>query len=927
MGNTIRREPISTRIPASPDYKYLNITDFRGISQSDNPFILDYKTASDSLNVYVDESNTLTTRPRLEKILDRSWTTNISKFYGLYPLSIGYLLHCQISGTTNIMYIVYKVNGGYSHTSIDNPHNISFGDQDLLVFEQDDIIYAFTGSKYVQITYSLDGEDVTDAVISEAEVYIPTVIDGSTNTQQGEKIESRNILTNKYKESFFWDGTWSPSDVRKKEDDEIYNGYESREYTAYGFVDTILRILPSEEPKKRPWFLYREGDSLELSDGYSSGRSIGKPIVLPEKYTASKLYGDCTDDKSVVVAYYGTSSTSSSSVDGGVFVYRDNGWSTLLADAQHDMTIEQLTTQPIAINNAGSLVCFSAHVPASSKREFYAFEWDGEQYSQTFSYEMSATNNTIKIARDAKTAAFIAHDGSLRVINRTAKTEHTISAKNIVFFDISPDGSYVFIKDADGGRFVKTDAQTSENVPTEIQSILNGIIIGGFSQTGNKFYVLSGINGTVNITFNGYLLLKSFYDASAVKIESYLEQSDVASVTRFDTNRIDYVSGKSINTILYDFTSTKPEMILTSTYSSNTSKEKALLLKSKITTRFDYERWFASGNLVFRTLDNNPTYIPETSVVSLGDSEKPITGFNLVQDDLLVVYKNNILWSVVPVSLEDSIERQYQYRETKNTVGNDAVGATIVSAYSEIPLQITRDGVYGLKQLTNVFASDRISELMSEPITQKWKNESAEVIEQLKTLNNLYWTYFVLPYKDKQMTKIYLLDNRTSSWYYWELPIVVKNIFVANNTIEITDIDGNFYRLTTGDVCKEYKTEYYDDGKKIIPWFWKSQILPLGTMNYSKKLVDTTFIFTDTAANDAYGLNYTFNAYRKSVSATNETTISNNLNYVQSTTKKTLIPRFNFVQLTLSNIPENLNHNKLRLVGLGLKYVLLEGLL
>ena len=366
MGNTIRREPINTRIPASPDYKYLNITDFRGISQSDNPFILDYKTASDSLNVYVDESNTLTTRPRLEKILDKSWTTNISKFYGLYPLSIGYLLHCQISGTTNIMYIVYKVNGGYSHASVDNPQNISFGDQELLVFEQDDIIYAFTGSKYVQITYSLDGEDVTDAVISEAEVYIPTVIDGSTNIQQGEKIESRNILTNKYKESFFWDGTWSPSDIRKKEDDEIYNGYESRDYTSYSFVDTALRILPSEEPKKKPWFLFRMGDSLELSNGYSSGRSIGKPIVLPEKYTASELYGDCTDDKSVVVAYYGTSSTSSSSVDGGVFVYRDDSWSTILADAQHDMTIEPSTTQPIAINNAGSLVCFSAHVPASS---------------------------------------------------------------------------------------------------------------------------------------------------------------------------------------------------------------------------------------------------------------------------------------------------------------------------------------------------------------------------------------------------------------------------------------------------------------------------------------------------------------------------------------------------------------------------------
>ena len=67
MGNTIRREPVTSKIPASPDYKFLNITDFRGLDVSDNPFILKTNTASDLLNVYVDEDNALSTRPRLEK--------------------------------------------------------------------------------------------------------------------------------------------------------------------------------------------------------------------------------------------------------------------------------------------------------------------------------------------------------------------------------------------------------------------------------------------------------------------------------------------------------------------------------------------------------------------------------------------------------------------------------------------------------------------------------------------------------------------------------------------------------------------------------------------------------------------------------------------------------------------------------------------
>src|SRR5699024_3421751 len=113
----------------------------------------------------------------------------------------------------------------------------------------------------------------------------------------------------------------------------------------------------------------------------------------------------------------------------------------------------------------------------------------------------------------------------------------------------------------------------------------------------------------------------------------------------------------------------------------------------------------------------------------------------------------------------------------------------------------------------------------------------------------------------------------------------------------------------------------------IINWYWKSQILPLATINYSKRIIDTTFIFTDTESTDEYSLDYKFTADRKGVSQSNETTISNQYNYIKSTTKKTLIYRCNFIQLELSNSVDDLNNNKLRLVGLGFKYVLLEGLL
>ena len=196
----------------------------------------------------------------------------------------------------------------------------------------------------------------------------------------------------------------------------------------------------------------------------------------------------------------------------------------------------------------------------------------------------------------------------------------------------------------------------------------------------------------------------------------------------------------------------------------------------------------------------------------------------------------------------------------------------------------------------------------------------------------MYWTYYILPNKKTNTSKIYLLDNRTQQWYYWKLPIYILDAYVKNNKTHLATGDGLLYSLETSDLINEYNpetTEYYDkiNGKKhIIPWYWYSQILSLNTINYSKKLIDTTFVLTDTDTQDEYALDFSFKAWRKSVSETNSTTINNNIHYVKSTTKRTMIPRFNFIQFRLNNTEDDLDNNKLRLVGLGLKYVLLEGL-
>jgi hypothetical protein len=324
----------------------------------------------------------------------------------------------------------------------------------------------------------------------------------------------------------------------------------------------------------------------------------------------------------------------------------------------------------------------------------------------------------------------------------------------------------------------------------------------------------------------------------------------------------------------------------------------------------------------------------------LGEDYEPITGLSIVNDNILAVYKRNRIYIITPITVGN--ELTYSYTETKNIIGNDVVDAPTLTILTEMPILVSYNGIYALNQLENVQSSDRITTLISESMNPKWLKESKEDVDGCLVLNRLYWTYFILPHKkstnglikDNNHTKVYLLDNRTGSWFYWELPIYVISAMVKNNKTHFVTEDCELFTLETTDIINKFNkdlTEYYDDLKKPtqIPWYWTSQILSLNTINYSKRLVDTTFVLTDTDMSDEYALNYKFKAFRKNKNAeTTELTLSNDIEYVESITKRTMIPRFNFLQFTLSNTEDDqqLNNNKLRLVGIGLKYVLLGGL-
>jgi hypothetical protein len=931
MGNTIRREPVNFAIPKSPDYKFLNITNFRGLDISSNPFELATNTASDCLNVYVDETNTLTTRPRLQK----KYQTGIAEFIkeisdnavliGVYPVSFGYLFNVKVDTLAHMYLLSVEHNEIYNITTT---NEVEIPDTKCMVFEQNDKIFLLANGRYLYVDIP---EDMTneDIYIRPVEGYVPTThvvaLDGSKKEN-----EALNLLSDKYKVKYYWDIDQPVKDLPQE---YINEGFVQK---THGYYEDGSDI--TVDVKNGSSFVYYkkdvDSDFEKVLDLTSYGRL--SPHFVFAKHVKAFLYvaHDAEPTKFVYVYNYNNEwKVITRQPDEDV-----NYWSMAIADDEYAFafaTNEDATAATkVVVNLQDSNLSENAHYTGF-------FEHMAFYKEVLYGYDLSEDKITVAEGSLATTYS-LPEDWTGRFLELYCL--HAIERNTLCFIDTNSN-QFVIITLYDNAQASMTTQQLIFNPVKDIFPCENHIYSAWYlnEDSGeimiipnirdiNKNHLKTGIRLTPEgeRVIGGYVFKYNFRNDALLYLQIQITTYDSEDVSTTKTLYVEYERLLTNNYLSAIFNSINNE---------DWTEHRQKLLNSTMMTRFDNNYWFASGNNYYRSRNNDPTYFPITEYDSLGDTKEHITGFNLANDTTLLAYKPNKVYLIQPFFSEATGDIEYSKTESKNTVGNTAIGAPIVTTLTEIPLQINYDGIYGLSQLANVSAVERIADLISEPINHKWLDIPTEVIDKAQTLNRLYWTYIILPRETN--TQIFLLDNRTNSWYYWELPIKVKTSFVIDNRAEFVDEEGTIYYLTSEDIINNnflplLVTEYYDEGKILIPWYWQSQIMHLGTMNYTKRLVNTTFVLTDTDTQDGFGLKYSFKVFRKLASSTPEKEISNDFNLVRSTTKKTNISKFGFIQLKISNIPEvttstdtevAYRNNKLRLVGLGLKYVLLEGLI
>lgn len=949
MGTTIRRQPLSFPIPASPDYKFLNITDFGGLNVSSNPFVVSSNTASDCLNVYVDEDNALSTRPRLQAKYDLMGLSGLNdehEVVGVHNLNNGYLLHTRRKDGYSWNVIVFReteeglVKKIFTGSPLENPEKIN-------VFEQNNNVYVMTGSGYYVIKDGVEFRSTVGYVpttsIGKNKRVVTKTADGAEKIQydlEGSEYESLNLLSNSYKETFFWDGASelqfgeNVTDVNNSYYDktvELLNltavkCYEDNTGVYVKNDELVYFTLSSDLKEIYEYPLNISLSSVNLNGGWYSTTCKFAPSRRNKKFVVKTPY-----------------TTSDGKVHRKLTVYKiveENNSATVIGVIDDAETSGELHIS----ENAKYVWCgYAGYYKLMGENVYERFEMSEpsdegfvprtlriSEYGDVGYYATEYIDNSIALER-SKVYEIKNFDKS-QTKRLVVDEKNTHLAINLMLL---PNG--LGFRTGNDVYLESTNyTPIALNVPRKDYSTLH------FSEDGDYGWFLHRVDSTLHVIPNIKKINTHYSTYVHLDEDPLLYKPGGVLITGTWDNWFGEEDELYSSVVVRPFSkSTEPLITTTNTLSDVDERKqqwdelREIFKKSQLFERFDNNTWFASKNYTFHTQYNDPTYIPLSSYNDLGEDFEDITGLSIVNDNVLAAYKSNRIYIITPITVGDKLT--YSYTETKNVIGNSVPDAPILTTLTEMPTIVSYDGIFALNQLENVQSGDRITTLISENINPRWLKESKSDINCCKTINRLYWTYYILPHhktsdEKNDYTKVYLLDNRTQQWYYWELPIHVVGAMVKDGKTHLVHEDGTVYTLETTDLIHEYNqdvTEYYDGvgGEKlIIPWNWTSQILSLNTINYSKKLVDTTFVLTDTDTQDEYGLDYSFKAWRKSVSETNATTISNNIHYVQSTTKRTMIPRFNFIQIRLSNTSEDLDNNKLRLVGLGLKYVLLEGL-
>lgn len=933
--------PNIQRIPASSDKHVHNITQFRGIVDTDNPLIAPDGSAREMENLYIDKDGVLAVRPRLDY-------NGILSDHEKNPLNgeVIKILHSKHGDYSIIkngdVYYIYFNGKKIYFKDTDKHETKTYIDAMLNSHER---LYVFLDDDILCSNGSLTNPELS-SIYNSSYVKTPTVSKGSIlgdniNPDIDNNYEDFNVLTTEYRRTYFYNPlttNWKKINY-KKDIIHLENSYttdvQKNINVPVNFnIEQILYKTDSYElikTKNNEVFSIKQdctflkigdydptnvyiliGDYLDIYKIKSSDDVSKWTIELLKRYNLlgqTLIEIEVEEKKSYEIPQLKDYEISSLSGSIGINInnitYIAVMWS--ISDT-FTYTILYKLTDKIEILFEESNIWGKNTLPDQTVLHF-SHDKKSNNIIMLYPYTTSS-GGFIEIATIDLTNGLLLYNFSKAYVLQNDK------------FISSYDNKIAFKSD---NNWILLDYTKSYEIE-KISSDVKYLDINFYDDAKFEIYKK---NITTTLTSHDQIYINNALVKDYIKPEGWNERLYIVFKQQENIILIDYVS-KYKYEIIYD-PYIKPELDQAYGYFTDTSK---FIKTSGKLRQFDNKWWMFKGNEVRYTSDLSFDYLPYNNKQTVGGPE-PITDILQITDTSALLFKEKETYMVTKIEGTEF----YNFTSLKTSMGHIPTQQSIMS-YTNMPIIINDKGVYTISQLTNVYDSDKIFTSLSDDVAKIYKSFGEK--NRIKTHNHEFYTYIYYP--EEKITKILVLDSRNLCWYYWELPIKISYIEEINNWTEsygedITSIkSGNLtYNLVDKSYAEKNQEEHsakediftYQDrmgpGRfKRIKWKWKSHPMTLNIINNLKKLTRFGLMFADRERELTYvysdnkyelgtpgelsnlELFYTIKTYRKKSQIFNDS-YGDKIEYVASVRLKPRVNKFDYIELELSNYKEDVD--------------------
>lgn len=956
MARTINRTPYTV---SEPDirYKFFNHNNWKGVCDDKNFLGVDQESFADAKNVYIDSEGVLKTRP---SVVEKSLTnlTNCT-VYDAQTYENTLVLKVYNNSDSKWYYKFYVDNAYITQGETTEKSKILLFDNKLIIFNgENDSINPYTYYDLIKKTFNADASPL---------IYIPILNVYASETATIEQ-ESKNILTNSYKDVFVYTVSGMPIQAIGK---DLYYYLNDVKVHLYSYTEKLQKYImstkyslknTSNDTMNRTAIAYLNTDSrgaclyqfipkVPVSCvGNSTLKCIGSNVLLntagfsqtssyqyvttslsysfdgntflsvkafPNNYVAKHGLPVLSKDGSTI---YAVLSSSSASLSSPAYLYAITPSNTSLSPQYSDWTLiytfpeNVIYAEIFAIDNNN----FSINWANASGAGFCVRSKNGTitnmsspgalGYSRTYYIDDTKIETYYNDYENALKVLITQNSvDKLFALNVAMKSGLYVTSLDTMSVNITKDASkskYTF-------SFCYIDKQDTfghfVTIDIPFSMTANNVVITDV-ETGPGV----DVNGMYCIAYiDGVAYVTTYEKLSTTSIVTNVHSSDEEDIVNYFTMLLpttEYLgvlwTGSEGYVVTNKLTDEKINLYADYNNSLNAIFPDFISTLNQNVIAIS-NKTYIDANRESDDLSKKLLYFPEAL---LKRYDYDVNALHPISTSQMGVFFDDSVWIIQRSEnkLTDTIYPDYLYTKSQVHVGLTK-GSDVVTSYDgKNVIFATQRGLVAMSYQDFIASTDQSLSYLSDSILVPFVNYCKD-----SAIKMFLFRYWLIVYK-QNAAKMYVIDLRNGSWW----PMEYKQGLVSacvNDGVPLLVSDGSLFAFNTDDKsCKDWDNT-------LIVWKLLSQKLHFNAPNYYKHLYSLTINAVNNSQKPIAYLLGTTN-YRNIANVNSDEVMNYQVDIIRSYVKRMNYSKVNEFQYELRNSKST--PSRLSISNITLKYTI-----